>query len=101
MEDLKVLIEEVSDLSARTADMIIAWAKKYKHNPNFILNLVGGNIQKTSQIGDFKEYKPRYSGVYRAMSNKQLAEVISEMINEFDDTSPEEVLNTLNKEVDL
>lgn len=101
MEDLKELIEEVADVTARTADMLVAWSKKNKHNPNLILNLVGGNLQKSSQIGDFKEYKPKYSGVYRAMSNKQLAEVIAEMINEFDDTSPEEVLNTLNKEVDL
>lgn len=101
MEDLKELIEEVADVTAMTGDMIIAWSKKHKHNPNLILNLVGGNLQKSSRVGDFKTYKPTYSGVYRAMSNKQLAEVISEMINEFDDTLPEEVLNTLNKEVDL
>ena len=100
MEDIKALFNETSELASDIGDLTIAWAKKKGHNPNLILKIVGDGLVMSSKIGNFTSYHPKYSGVLRAMNNKELADFLSGLVNDFRIMDKEIMYEQLEKEAE-
>lgn len=75
-EDLSVLVDDVSDITAAINAIIITRAKIQGHKPNLFLYCVSKGIKHMSEIGDFSEYTPRNIDLVRQMNEAQLAEFI-------------------------
>lgn len=102
MEGVKVLFDETSELASRVGDLTIAWAKRNGHNPNLILKLVGDGLVMSSKIGNFEEYRPKYSGLLRSLDNENLASCIYDFINAKDQGfTKDEILYVLNEQLDI
>ena len=102
MEDVKVLFDEASELASQIGDLTIAWAKRNGHNPNLILKLVGDDLVMSSKIGNFKEYKPKYSGLLRSLDNEALANCIIDFINAHNQGyTKAEIMYVLNEQIDI
>ena len=100
MEDIKALFDETSELAASIGDLTIAWAKKKGHNPNLILKIVGDDLVMSSKIGNFETHLPKYSGVLRAMNDKELADFLSGLVNDFRIMDKEIMYKQLEKEAE-
>lgn len=79
MDDIKELSEEITKIGAQISDMLLAWCKEKRHNPNFIFNIVGQELSYFQRKVDFSEYKPTYGGVIRQMDDKTLAQQIYDL----------------------
>ena len=102
MEDIKSFFDETSKIGSQVIDLTIAWAKKNGHNPNLILKIVGNGLIAFSKIGNFEEYKPRYSGLLRSFDNENLASCIYDFINAKDQGfTKDEILYVLNEQLDI
>ena len=102
MEDVKVLFDETSELASQIGDLTIAWSKRNGHNPNLILKLVGDGLVMSSEIGNFEEYRPRYSGLLRSLNNEALANCIIDFINAHDQGfTKAEMMYVLNEQIDI
>lgn len=100
MEDVKALFDETSDLGSLIVDLSIAWSKRNGHNPNLILKIIGDGLVMSSKIGNFETYRPKYSGVLRAMNDKELADFLSGLVNDFRIMDKEIMYKQLEKEAE-
>lgn len=101
MENIDSLYNEVAELGSDMTELILCWSKRKGHNPNFIMKLVGKGIMDFGQMGDFSRFKPQYGNVIRSYNNEELADYISELINQYDEMPAEDILEALNKGVTI
>lgn len=75
-DDMSVLINDVTDITAAVNAIVITRAKIQRHKPNLFLHFVSKGINHMAEIGDFSEYTPRNIDLIRQMDEKELAEFI-------------------------
>lgn len=75
-EDMSVLVDDVSDITAAVNAIVVTRAKIQGHKPNLFLHFVSKGIKNMSEIGDFSEYTPRNIDLVRQMDEEELAEFI-------------------------
>jgi hypothetical protein len=75
-EDMSVLVDDVSDITAAVNAIVVTRAKIQGHKPNLFLHFVSKGIKHMAEIGDFSEYTPRNIDLVRQMNEAQLAEFI-------------------------
>lgn len=75
-DDMSVLINDVSDITAAVNAIVITRAKIQRHKPNLFLHFVSKGINHMAEIGGFSEYTPRNIDLIRQMDEEELAEFI-------------------------
>lgn len=74
--------EKVIDLICKIVSMIVTWAKLNDYDPNDALKKISGWLGTIDTIADFKDFKPNWSNVIRALDDEALAGFIIDNIKE-------------------